>query len=209
MKMNWDVKIPDVWLVSALADDAKLNRTRNQWIARYPSPAEMANYLAWKTDKSLSTVYRGIRSLTKAQLITVSGHAPIVVTIDLSNAEQKPKYSGALPLPPTPPAPSIPLPEWFAPLTTLAGYRSGSHIAAIAKIEAGCADQEVDPQAVIESFARYYATHRVMHHWYNPVAVLAKTLKVQISKVASRPAQYAPDYAAMRQALNERLTGDK
>ena len=77
-------------------------------------------------------------------------------------------------------------PEWFAPLTTLEGYKNKNYEKTVVAIEQVCSNNGVQPSDVVREFLDYYPIGRVSRGWKEPVPALLRTLTVQVSKVQSK-----------------------
>ena len=77
----------------------------------------------------------------------------------------------------------VSLPEWFHPLTELHGYRRGAHSRVREIIIATCEFYQVDPTALVRSFADYWPRGQIKHRWVDPVRALRTTIDVECKKV--------------------------
>ena len=78
-------------------------------------------------------------------------------------------------------------PEWFQPLTKLAGFRAVAYDRAIAYIPKVCQSEGISLTEVIKEFVKYYTGGgKEARKWKTPVAPLVNTLDVQINKTRSR-----------------------
>ena len=77
-------------------------------------------------------------------------------------------------------------PDWFAPLTTLEGYKNKDYKKSIVAIEQVCSSRGVLPQDVVREFIDYYPIGRATRNWREPVPALIRTLNVQVSKLEGK-----------------------
>ena len=74
-------------------------------------------------------------------------------------------------------------PDYWQPMTGLAGYVRRDDTKAVEILEKTCAEAGVSPAAVVSSFAGYYRLNRFTHGWSDPVKVLRNTMVREIRKV--------------------------
>ena len=77
-------------------------------------------------------------------------------------------------------------PEWFAPLSTLKGYKNKDYQKTIVAIEQVCSNNGVQPVDVVREFLDYYPIGCASRGWKEPVPALLRTLTVQVGKVQSK-----------------------
>ena len=74
-------------------------------------------------------------------------------------------------------------PDYWQPMTGLAGYVRRDDTKAVEILEKTCAEAGVGPAAVVSSFADYYRLHRFIHGWSDPVKTLRHTMVREIRKI--------------------------
>jgi hypothetical protein len=77
-------------------------------------------------------------------------------------------------------------PQWFAPLTTLEGYKNRNYQKSIVAIEQICSNNGVQPTDVVQEFVDYYPIGHASRGWKDPVPALLRTLIVQVGKVQAK-----------------------
>ena len=77
-------------------------------------------------------------------------------------------------------------PDWFAPLTTLDGYKIKNYTKSIVAIEQVCSSRGVLPEDVVREFIDYYPIGRATRNWREPVPALLRTLSVQVAKLEGK-----------------------
>jgi hypothetical protein len=149
------------------------------------------NYISWKLSLNIRSVQRLIVECTEqGYLVKVdashhSHEGPY--NLQLEQVKLKPAYGQAKepePIPQTTKAPTYP--DWWAPLTSLKGYKEVKNNASrVAVVTAACASYNVEPAQVIDSFVAYWPIGQLKHRWSDPVAALNRTIEIQIKKVNS------------------------
>ena len=77
-------------------------------------------------------------------------------------------------------------PDWFAPLTTLEGYKNKNYTKSIVAIEQVCSSRGVLPEDVVREFIDYYPIGCATRNWREPVPALLRTLNVQVAKLEGK-----------------------
>ena len=147
------------------------------------------NYLSWKLSLGIRSVQRLIADCTgRGYLVKLDAsrrnyEGPY--TLQLEQIELKPAYGQAKepePKPKTSKAPTYP--DWWAPLTTLKGYKEvKNNTSRVAVVTAACTSHNVEPAEVIDTFVEYWPIGQLKHKWSDPVAALNRTIEIQIRKV--------------------------
>ncbi len=168
------------------------------------------NYISWKLSLNIRSVQRLIVECTEqGYLVKVDAsrrrhEGPY--NLQLEQVKLKPAYGQAKEPEPEPepePIKTPAYPDWWAPLTTLKGYKEVKNNASrIAVVTAACATYNVKPAEVIDAFAAYWPIGQLKHKWSDPVAALQRTIEIQISKVVN-------DHANIERDTSERSTEER
>ena len=145
------------------------------------------NYLAWKLSLNIRSVQRLIADCTEQGYLTRLDTSRRLhegpYTLQLEQVKLKPAY-GQKKEPEPEKTPGYP--DWWAPLTTLKGYREvKDNKPRIAVVTAACASHNVKPEKLIDSFVTYWPIGQLKHKWSDPVAALNRTIEIQIKKVVN------------------------
>ena len=157
------------------------------------------NYLSWKLSLGIRSVQRLIADCTgRGYLVKLDAsrrnyEGPY--TLQLEQIELKTAYGRAKEPEPEPePVKTPAYPDWWAPLTTLKGYKEvKNNTSRIAVVTAACASHNVEPADVIDAFAAYWPIGQLKHKWSDPVAALNRTIEIQINKVVNNHANIGRD----------------